>query len=157
MATDALVNRIKQNEGSISYQKKTGTYKDGKFKLYKDSLGFWTIGYGHLCSDSEVKKYKDGLSETLAGVVLLQDVMEAEQGARRLFEMNRHSLEVQDVLIEMVFQLGERKAAGFKKFKAALDAQDYHNAAHELKDSSWYKQTTNRVKAHIDVLLAASK
>jgi GH24 family phage-related lysozyme (muramidase) len=155
MASDDLVTRIKQNEGSISYQKKTGTYQDGKFKLYKDTLGYWTIGYGHLCSDSEVKKYKDGITETQAGLVLLQDVIEAEQSARRLFEMNRHSIEVQDVLIEMVFQLGERKAAGFKRFKAALEAHDYNTAAHELKDSSWYKQTTNRVKAHIEVLLAA--
>ncbi len=155
MATDELVTRIKQNEGSIAYQKKTGTYRNGKFMLYKDTLGYWTIGYGHLCTDSEVKKYKDGITDTQAGLVLMQDVIEAEQSARRLFEMNRHSCAVQDVLIEMVFQLGERKAAGFKRFKAALDAQDYKQAADELKDSSWYKQTTNRVKAHIEVLLAA--
>lgn len=155
MASDNLVQRIKTNEGSIAYQRKNGMYKNGKFYLYKDSLGYWTIGYGHLCTDSEVKKFKDGISETQAGILLLQDVVEAEQGARRLFEMNRHSVEVQDVLIEMVFQLGERKASGFKKFKAALDVMDYDTAADELKNSSWHKQTTNRVNGHIQVLRAA--
>lgn len=154
MTSDTLVSRIKQNEGSIAYQKKIGTYVNGKFKLYKDTLGFWTIGYGHMCSRQEEQKYKDGMSETLASLVLIQDLMAADQGARRLFEMNRHPVEVQDVLIEMVFQLGERKASGFKRFKAAVDALDYHNAAHELEDSNWYKQTTSRVQAHIAVLLA---
>ncbi|HEH9441918.1 TPA: glycoside hydrolase family protein [Aeromonas sobria] len=155
MASQELVDRVKLNEGSISYQKKTGTYISNKFQLYKDTLGFWTIGYGHLCSTSEVQKYKDGITETAAGLLLMQDVFAAEQGALRLFEMNRHSEAVQDVLIEMVFQLGERKAKGFVKFKAALDSKDYKTAASELKNSSWYKQTTNRVKRHIDVLLAA--
>ncbi|CAJ1839577.1 hypothetical protein HLBENOHH_02063 [Aeromonas dhakensis] len=155
MASDNLVQRIKTNEGSIAYQRKNGMYKDGKFYLYKDSLGYWTIGYGHLCTDSEVKKFKDGISETQASILVLQDIVEAEQGARRLFEMNRHPVEVQDVLIEMVFQLGERKASGFKKFKAALDAMDYDTAADELKNSSWYTQTTNRVNGHIQVLRAA--
>ncbi|WP_421292977.1 glycoside hydrolase family protein [Aeromonas veronii] len=153
MATQELVERIKKNEGNIAYQKKNGMFKNNKFQLYKDTLGYWTIGYGHLCTDAEVKKFKDGISETQAGILLLQDVVEAEQGARRLFEMNRHSAAIQDVLIEMVFQLGERKAAGFKKFKAALEALDYKTAADELKDSSWYKQTTNRVQQHIAVLL----
>lgn len=153
MATHELVERIKKNEGNIQYQKKNGMFKDNKFQLYKDSLGYWTIGYGHLCSNAEVQKYKDGISDTQASIVLLQDIMEAEQGARRLFEMNRHSTTIQDVLIEMVFQLGERKASQFKQFKAALDAMDYKTAADELKDSSWYKQTPNRVKQHIAVLL----
>ena len=38
--------KVKQNEGSMAYQQKKGYFKNGKFWVYSDSLGFPTIGYG---------------------------------------------------------------------------------------------------------------
>lgn len=150
--TDAFVQRIMQNEGTKEYQRKMQTFKKGLFYVYKCSEGFDTIGYGHLCSAKEVQEYKNGISELKATMLLQKDLLQAENDARDLFEVNRHSIEVQQMLVEMVFQLGKTTASKFKQFKAALDALDYKTAALELIDSRWHKQTPNRVKLHVEVL-----
>ncbi len=148
-----MLKTVKLNEGCIEYQTKMKYFRAGRFFVYKDSLGFDTIGYGHLCTSAEVQKYKQGISEIDANNLLALDLGKAEQGARRLFQMNRHSTQVQRVLVEMVFQLGESKAAQFKKFKMQLEAKEYKLAAGELKNSNWFRQTPNRVQGHINVLL----
>ncbi len=152
MATDAFLNKIKINEGSKDYQRKMKSYLNDRFRVYKDSLGYPTIGYGHLCNPSEVQKYKNGITEPEAHNLLCLDVAHAEQQARSLFQMNKFPLPVQEVLVEMVFQLGASKAQQFKKFKANLDTFNYKAAANELKNSNWFKQTPNRVLRHIAVL-----
>ena len=146
-----FIEKIKLNEGNIKYQQTKGFFKNNKFYVYKDSRGFPTIGYGHLCTASEVKKYSNGITVIEADNLLAKDISIAMQGAARLFQMNRHSVRVQHVLIEMVFQLGETKAALFKKFKANLDALNYKGAAMELVNSAWYTQTKSRVQGHIDI------
>ena len=43
-----LRERLKEYEGTKAYQTKLGYYRDGTFRVYKDSLGKNTIGHGHL-------------------------------------------------------------------------------------------------------------
>ncbi|WP_429234767.1 glycoside hydrolase family protein [Aeromonas salmonicida] len=146
----ALVERIKLNEGSMSYQAKLGYIKNQTFQLYKDSLGYWTIGYGHLCSEIEIVGFVNGITELEADVLLMTDINEAKQQAMKWISTSNET--VQELLIEMVFQLGITRAMKFKKFKAAIEKQDMKQAAVELKQSLWFKQTPNRVKNHIKVL-----
>lgn len=146
----ALVERIKLNEGSMSYQAKLGYIKNQRFQLYKDSLGLWTIGYGHLCSDKEIVGFVNGITELEADVLLMTDINEAKQQAMKWISTSNET--VQELLIEMVFQLGITRAMKFKKFKAAIEKQDMKQAAVELKQSLWFQQTPNRVKNHIKVL-----
>ena len=47
-------------------------------------------------------------------------------------------------VINMAFQLGLPRLSKFKKFKEALDKQDYVSASIEMLDSRWAKQTPNR-------------
>lgn len=157
ITTPRFIERVKANEGTKDYQAKVGSYRNGLFHVYKCSLGFDTIGYGHLCSPNEVQEYKNGITELKAMMLFSLDLAKAEQQARKLFSMNVHSVEVQEVLVEMVFQLGSGTASKFKKFKLALEAMNYSKAAQELKDSAWYKQTPSRVKAHMSVLDAHAK
>lgn len=127
-------------------------FRAGRFFVYKDSLGFDTIGYGHLCTSAEVQKYK-GISEIDANTYLHWTWAKQNKEHGVCSEMNRHSTQVQRVLVEMVFQLGESKAAQFKKFKMQLEAKEYKLAAGELKNSNWFRQTPNRVQGHINVFL----
>jgi len=143
-----LIQSIIQNEGSKAYQQKIGTYKNGKFLRYKDSLGYWTIGYGHLIQKSE--NFIE-ITEQQAEALLVQDIKSAVVDAAVLFNMNRLynssvcNERVQRVLVEMVFQLGYKKASGFKKFLGALAQGDINAAITEMKNSAWYRQTPNRV------------
>jgi hypothetical protein len=50
----------------------------------------------------------------------------------------------------MCFQLGRPRLSKFKNLIAAVEDLDWAKMADEMKDSNWYKQTTNRADRLID-------
>lgn len=148
--TDGLLASIKQNEGTKLYQQKLGYFKANKFQLYQDHLMNWTIGYGHLVPAKEIRKFKLGITEQQADQLLLDDVGVAAAAAMKWISTS--DVELQQLLTEMVFQLGISRAMKFRKFKAAVEAGSYAQAAMELRNSLWFKQTPNRVELHISRL-----
>jgi lysozyme len=140
-----LSERIKLNEGTIEYQKSRGIFFDNMFHRYKCSEGFWTIGYGHRCSDNTIP-----ISISEADHLLLLDITAARDSALKLHN-DEHQL-VNDVLTESVFQIGYVGLSKFKKMLKALKAGDYLLAANEMQDSRWFRQTPNRVQKHLNVL-----
>jgi lysozyme len=52
----------------------------------------------------------------------------------------------QNVLINMMFNLGRGGLEGFVKMNQALIAQDYDEAANQMEDSKWYRQVKGRGK-----------
>jgi len=54
--------------------------------------------------------------------------------------------EVQEVLVNMMFNMGRTRLGGFKNFRAALEEGDWKRAGVEGRDSRWYKQVTNRAE-----------
>ncbi|PKQ78095.1 glycoside hydrolase family protein [Aeromonas sobria] len=146
-----LSERLKEHEGTLEYQEHKNIFRNGLFFPYKDSLGFWTIGYGHLIKKGE--SFLKGITPKEADNLLLQDIAIAELQIKQLIkEPASHSAVIQMLLIEMVFQLGITKAMKFVKFRECVEARDYAGAARELKSSAWFKQTPNRVQGHINVL-----
>ena len=147
-----FLDRVKQNEGSQLYQAKKGYFKNVKFWVYKDSLGYPTIGYGHLVVKGE--DFSNGLTEDQAHALLIKDCGTAFESAK--FIADKYGIDapesIQEMLVEMVFQLGKGGVLKFKKFLTALSSNDYARAIVEVKDSTWYKQTPNRVNGHIAVL-----
>lgn len=140
-----MKERIKENEGTIEYQKHIGTFKCGMFHKYRCSMGYWTIGYGHRCSDDQMP-----ITEEQAEALLNTDIEMAEKMAAKI-HLDKHQ-DVNDVLTEAVFQIGYTGLLKFKKMIKALKAGDYKEAANQMRDSRWYKQTPNRVQKHLDVL-----
>ena len=73
--------------------------------------------------------------------------MWAQKGAIELFSPGIWPLLSElrrGVLIEMVFQLGKTGVSKFVKMKAALQIQDYQEAAAQMVESKWYEQTEGR-------------
>lgn len=136
-----LKSRLKEYEGTQAYQAKLGYFRNGKFWPYSDSLGFSTIGYGHLISKTE--KFKNGLTEVEADKLLSCDL------AHAVIQVQSLGLNVpddwNDFLIIMVFQLGLGGVLKFRKMLAALEVQSYKEAIKQVEDSLWYRQTPNRV------------
>ena len=54
--------------------------------------------------------------------------------------------EVQEILVNMMFNLGRPRLSKFKKMNAALKKEDWKEAAKEGRDSRWYRQVTNRAE-----------
>ncbi|HHP8476764.1 glycoside hydrolase family protein [Klebsiella aerogenes] len=122
-----------------------GYYRNGMFRVYKDSLGFPTIGYGHLLKPGE--SFPNGITEETADKILYNDIVSARNDSYKLGLALPNDW--QDFMVLMVFQLGITKTRQFKKMIAALKKGDYKEAVVQAKSSAWYVQTPNRVDAMI--------
>jgi len=143
--------QIKIYEGTQQYQAKVGYFRQGKFYPYKDSLGFSTVGYGHLILNGE--DYSAGITEAQADALLEHDIAKARADVVKLGVNLPTDSNWYNFLVLMLFQLGLTKARGFSKFLTALKAGNYSTAIAEVKDSNWYRQTPNRVDAMITSVL----
>jgi GH24 family phage-related lysozyme (muramidase) len=54
--------------------------------------------------------------------------------------------EVQEILVNMMFNMGRPRLSKFKRMNAALKVEDWKEAAKEGRDSRWYRQVTNRAE-----------
>ncbi|WFX59755.1 glycoside hydrolase family protein [Enterobacter roggenkampii] len=139
-----------------------------KYSLYKDSLGYYTIGVGHLVTKSTNKdtaldildkKFgrltKGVITSDEAEDLLLEDIQSTIIGIQNNPTLSKLYNLLDSVrkfaLINMCFQLGVSGVVVFKKSLAALLIKDWDEAEKQLKDSLWYRQTTNRAKRVISV------
>ena len=88
------------------------------------------------------------MTEAQADQLLLKDAQTAYNDAKSIYEQFGMTapVQVQRVLWLMVFQMGKTKVLKFKKAMTALGKADYKTAGKELRDSTWYKQTTSRAE-----------
>lgn len=138
-----IKERLRVYEGTVEYQKYKGYYKNGKFRVYKDSLGYDTIGYGHLVQKGE--NFKDGISPIDADILLAHDIEKAKENLRTL-GLGTLPKDIEDFLVIMIFQLGLSGTKNFKKLLAAAKVHDRAGIRREAIDSRWYRQTPNRVQ-----------
>ena len=131
MEYDDLKARIKEHEG----------YRD---QVYKDSLGFATIGYGHLVLPTD--PYEEGVTYNKEDLekVFDGDFDTACSNANQLIKDLPLHHQAKCVIIEMVFQLGIGGVSKFKNMWKALGEGDYQTASEEMLDSRWAKQTPKR-------------
>ena len=107
---------------------------------YNDSLGYRTIGFGHLVKPSE--DFATCITAADAFDMLEDDFYYAMDSVGRKYPWA--SGEVKLVLVNMTYQLGENGLSKFKNTLKALEAEDYRTAALEMLDSKWATITTNR-------------
>ena len=60
---------------------------------------------------------------------------------------------MQEIIIEMIFQLGINGVLKFKKFNLHIKKKHYYLAALEMMKSRWYDQTPKRADKLIATLL----
>jgi len=128
---ESLKKEIQEHEGFVP-------------RVYKDSLGKRTIGYGHLCVEPEQwDDNKEYTKEELENV-FNKDFDEALKNAEHLIGERPINHIAKEVIIEMVFQLGIGGVGKFKNMWKALDSEDYGEASFQMLDSLWAKQTPAR-------------
>jgi GH24 family phage-related lysozyme (muramidase) len=141
-----LLAEVKEFEGTIAYQTAVGYFRSGKFWIYKDSLGYPTIGYGHLITASD--NFAGGIDEPTADALLQKDLIRTVKHAQEIYTQYNMKTPyiVQIVLVEMVFQMGKGKVQKFKNTLKAMAAGNYKEAAAGMRNSAWYQQTTRRAE-----------
>ena len=112
-----------------------------RLTAYQDTVGVWTIGYGHT---GGVKK-GDKITQKEAEEFLLEDTLEAARDASTLpVGFDGLNAVRQAVLINMTFNLGLTRLLNFKRFLAAVQVRDFDTAALEMLDSKWAGQVGQR-------------
>jgi len=129
MNLEEVKEHIKEEEG----------YRD---TMYRDHLGFATIGYGHLVLPRD--KFKEGVKYSHKE---LEKVFEYDfQIAKQDMESLTKDLDIVDgakeILIHMLFQLGMPKVMKFRLMFENLRKKDYVGASNEMLDSLWAKKHT---------------
>ena len=128
MNTDSLIASLKHHEGM-------------RLRPYKDSVGKLTIGYGHNLD-------ANGIPEWVADALLQTSIYKYAYDTTRVVP-SYHSLTDarQEVLVEMVFNMGPAGLATFKLTLGYIEAQDWKAASKEMLDSEWATQVGNRAKS----------
>ena len=134
MNMERLLKSVKQHEG----------YRN---KVYLDSLGKKTIGYGHLCVEDH---WVDGweYSQVELEDLLEKDLQSAIDQAHDMCQGLDISDDAKTIICEMIFQLGSAGVQKFRKMWEALkeDPPNYKEASVQMLDSRWAKQTPARAQ-----------
>jgi len=136
----------------MSYEKLSESVKlsEGfRNKIYQDTEGFDTIGWGHKVVVGDPFVPNQEYTEEELQSVFDKDLRRAMAQAKQLMsENNIDDLPetVQHVLTEMCFQLGKYGVAQFKHMWKCLREANFIGASYEMLDSRWNKQTPNRCK-----------
>src|SRR5262245_14626705 len=100
-------------------------------KSYKDSKGVLTIGYG--------LNLDEGITEVEAAWLLNHRLEGAVDDAERLVVGFADLDDVrQEVVVNMIYNLGPTRFAKFVKLRAAFAARDFVKARAEMIDSKWH-------------------
>lgn len=106
---------------------------------YKDSLGYWTVGFGHLIKSGESIK---SMTSHEAVAQLRKDYTEAQKNVEANYSWADGEAKL--VLINMSYQLGSTRLSKFKLTLAHMKSKEYDLAAGEMLNSVWAKQTPSR-------------
>ena len=131
-----------------------------EYEIYNDHLGYATFGVGHLILETDPE-----YNRPVGSAVMESRVIEA-------FEKDCESVlrdcdilypdfgdlpeEVQQVIANMMFNMGRPRLSKFKGMKRGVDAGDWNAAADEMVDSGWYRQVPYRADRLVERMRAIS-
>jgi|TARA_B100002019_G_scaffold292654_1_gene316528 GH24 family phage-related lysozyme (muramidase) len=121
-------------------------------EIYHDHLGYPTFGVGHLVLESDPEHGQElgtPVSEERVKECFEKDLDTAISECELLYEegvFGNLPGEVQEILVNMMFNMGRTRLSKFKKMHAAILESDWKTAAVEGRDSRWHKQVTNRAE-----------
>ena len=128
-----LIEAVKLSEG----------FRD---RVYKDTLGIDTIGYGFAIKDLV-------LDEDISEMILKRKLEALIERVNKRFDfVECLPEEAQEVIYEMCYQLGVTGVSKFKKTLLYLQNEEFNMASKEMLDSKWARQTPNRAKRLSDII-----
>ena len=120
-------------------------------EIYIDHLGYPTFGVGHLVLESDPEHGQEvgtPVEEERVKECFEKDLDTAISECVALYGEGFTGWpgEVQEIVVNMMFNMGRTRLSGFKNFRKGLEANDWKEAAKEGRDSKWYRQVTNRAE-----------
>ena len=128
------------------------------YEIYNDHLGYATFGIGHLVKESDPEQGQSlgtAVSSDRVAEAFESDIQSVLRDCNILYS-DFHNLpeEAQQVIANMMFNLGRPRLSKFAGMKRGVDARDWNQAADEMVDSAWYRQVTNRADRLVERIRA---
>jgi GH24 family phage-related lysozyme (muramidase) len=139
MNRESVYEQLKIDEGVV-------------YEIYLDHLGYKTFGVGHLVLESDPEHgYEVGEPVSVERVqeCFDRDLDVAVSECVALYKADvweGFPGEVQEILVNMMFNLGRPRLSKFKMMHRALEHGDWKEAAIQGRDSLWHKQVGNRAE-----------
>ena len=146
MNRESVFEQLKIDEGVV-------------YEIYEDHLGYATFGVGHLVLESDPEHGQEigtPVTEERVRECFERDLNIAIDECITLYGDDWEGFpgEVQEVLVNMLFNLGRPRLSKFKNFNAKLIDGDYAGAAPEGLDSLWARQVGPRANRLMERLEA---
>ena len=124
------------------------------YEIYNDHLGYPTFGIGHLITASD-PEYDSPLGTRVdvsrVAEAFEQDVQTVLSECTVLYpDFDDMPEEVQQIIANMMFNLGRPRLSKFRGMKAGVDDQNWQRAADEMVDSRWYRQVGARAERLVE-------
>lgn len=139
MNKQAVYEQLKIDEGVV-------------YEIYNDHLGYPTFGVGHLILESDEefgRPVGTPVDEERVRACFDRDLEIAIGECNALYgesSFGKLPDEVQQILVNMMFNMGRTRLSKFKKMNSAIAESNWKEAAKEGRDSRWYRQVTNRAE-----------
>ena len=139
MNREAVYEQLKIDEGVV-------------YGIYNDHLGYPTFGVGHLILEDDEEYGRPvgtAVTEERVRACFARDLDIAEGECFTLYGEGVFGDlpdEVQQILVNMMFNMGRPRLSKFKNMNKALWAEDWKGAAAEGRDSLWYRQVRKRAE-----------
>ena len=135
MNVEQLREQLKIDEGCV-------------YEIYNDHLGYPTFGIGHLVRESDPENGSPigtKVSEDRVADAFDDDIEIVLSDCNKLYpDFEDLPEEVQQIIANMMFNLGRPRLSKFVGMKRGVDAKDWDSAADEMVDSRWYRQVGAR-------------
>jgi lysozyme len=145
MNIDQLREQLEVDEGCV-------------YKIYNDHLGYATFGIGHLVTESDPEQGQSlgtSVSSDRVAEAFESDIQSVLRDCNILYsDFDDLPEEAQQVIANMMFNLGRPRLSKFAGMKRGVDARDWNQAADEMVDSAWYRQVTNRADRLVERIRA---
>jgi len=132
---ERVKQQLKQDEGVVC-------------EIYLDHLGYKTCGIGHLVLETDPEHELEvgaDVNEERVNELFAQDLDIVLEDCKKAFDKwDDFNFVVQEVLVNMMFNLGMTRLLKFKKMHAAIEAKDWQEAGIQMKDSRWFTQVGPR-------------
>lgn len=141
MSEDAIKKMIVQHEGI-------------RYTPYRDSLGLWTVGVGHLIGDGRTlpDSWNRKFSHEEVMTMFEKDYDHHRAAAERIPGFTKFGSAGQGALTDLTFNMGPNWINKFPNTAKQIAAGNAQGAAAGLEDSKWYTQVGNRAPTIVNLL-----
>ena len=135
----SIMNLIEQHEGV-------------RYRPYKDTRGFWTVGIGHYIGKYLPSDMNRQFSKEEVMDMFKADYAKHKQAAERIPNFNKLNMQGKAALIDMTFNMGPNWWEKWPTFTKDMRNDNIPAAMNDLRYSKWYTEVGNRARQDVALL-----